>query len=189
MVASKWTLPSNVIVTFTPDEITRIHAESAQLATVTTVNWTRRDLRRTQAETNHVALIGEFAVAKLFGIPFDECGILLINKRQLDDGIDLTLPDGTTAQIKAIHVHSNPDRGFWFPLEGPNSDEFTADVGIMVYVLDLASGRSKIPGYVTRERFVAEHVLASQGTGKRAAMATSQFNPIEQLLARMDPAE
>lgn len=176
-------LPSDLIVALTSEEIADIrrvaHERPGFLPNL--YNKTRRDLTRSQIETDRIGLTGEYAVAKLFGLSLDACGLRL-KGLQLDGGHDMMLPDGKTVQIKAIEVHTNPNRPYWYSLEGTDPMEFTADVGIMAYVLHRTPGQVKIPGFITRERFITEHVLANLGTGLRAAVATCRFDPIELLL-------
>jgi hypothetical protein len=178
-------LPSNVTVELTAEELAEIRrivpGLRERVVDAGIPNFTRRDHTRSQVQTDIVALTGEYAVAKLFGLGLDACGLML-NGVERDGGRDLILPDGTTAQVKAMEVHTNPHRPFWFALENIYPNEFTADVGIMAYLLCREPGKVKIPGYITRDRFQAEYVLADLGSGKRAAVATCQFDPIEPLL-------
>jgi len=152
------------------------------------INRTRRDLSRTQQQTDRVGLYGEFAVAKAFGLGLDACGLLLKGVR-LDGGVDLVLPGGATAQVKTVAVHTNPNRSFWFALETTNLDEFSADVGIMVFWLLKTPHLAKIAGYVTRERFRAEHQIEDLGTGPRAVMGSGRFDQIQKLIVSGPRAE
>jgi hypothetical protein len=227
-------LPSNVIVDLTPDEIVEVDRVAQARPRFASSNHpsaqTRRDLTRSQLQTDRIGLMGAYAVAKLFGLGANtrarcaRAGALLKG---------LKLPNGSTVQVKAKDVHTNPDRPYWFALDSVNPREFTADVGILAYVyrrepkndwhividgqqhgpfeckellrryaigeIDEESfvwrdgmeewatfgtiaefrGRVKIPGCITRDRFIAEHVLANLGTGPRAAVATCRFDPIE----------
>lgn len=168
-------------IEFTPVEIAAIDHEVVAMIdrTAHIANYSRRNETRSQAETNRIALKGEYAVAKAFGLPMEACGMLYTGIR-MDGGLDLTLPGGVTAQVKTVEVKSNPDHPFWFALESVDPVEFKADVGVMALVLGLRP-RVRLSGYVTRDRFVSEHVVVSLGTGRRACMKSSLFDPVTQL--------
>jgi hypothetical protein len=193
-------LPSNLIVELTAQELADVVQAASELTarSVHIPNYSRYDMTRSQAQTDLVGLKGEYAVAKLFGLGLDACGIRL-KGIAMDGGCDIVLPNGMTVQVKTVEVYKDADRPYWFLLETANPAEFTADIGILAYVLRFDPGKVKIPGYVTRQRFLAEHVLAlprcpvgprvaSKTKTKHAAMATCRFDPIEQLLVHANTA-
>ena len=145
------------------------------------INHTRRDPEMSQRQTDCTGLTGEYAVAKTFGLGIEACGILL-KGTCMDGGHDIALPAGITVQVKTVAVHTNPNRPYWFALEDTNLDKFTADVGVLALWLIKDPSKVVLTGYVTRERFHKEYQLTDLGTGKRAAMASCLFNPIEELI-------
>ena len=187
-------LPSNLIIELTAQERVDVAREAAALTARSAhiPNYSRYDMTRSQAETDLIGLTGEYAVAKLFGLGLDACGMCL-KGIAMDGGHDITLPNGLAVQVKTIEVYKDANRPYWYTMETENPAEFTADIGIMAYVLKFDPGKIKIPGYVTRQKFQAEYVLArpacptgprvdSKTKTKHAAMATCRFDPIEDLL-------
>lgn len=193
--------PSNKIIELTDAELAecrRVANERAGWLSKNVYNKTRRDTSRSQVDTDYVGMVGEYGVAKLFGFGFDACGLMQkglgrpddisTSAAQIDGGRDMVLPNGLTAQIKSVEVHSNPNYSYWYSLdhEDPTdrtvANEFTADVGILALVLRFAPGRVKIPGYITRDRFLNEYWIGNLGSGPRAQVAGYWLDPIEQLM-------
>ena len=117
----------------------------------------------------------EYAVAKAFLLPYDP------RNSPHGDGNkpDLTLPDGTTVQVKF-----RDKVGFDLALNSNNPAELTAQVIVLCYPASPAplNDDIEIVGYLTREEFLRLAVERDYGYGPRLAVSPGQLEPFEVLL-------
>lgn len=133
--------------------------------------------RQPSVNTHYEGLRAEYAVAKLFNIPLDE-SISLSG----DDGTDLTLPDGRTVQVKY-----RGRRGWDYALPSANPEDFTTDIGILVWPCEDPDDTEDVDvvGWVTRDLFcglASEVNYFGKPGGERLALGSALMSSIESLL-------
>src|SRR6516225_1792717 len=172
----------SIIVTFSDNELAHLDATAASVSG-------RRGDRRpnptfidgkstkggyTQAEADYIAMKGEYAVAKLFGLPLEACDMTQLHVTKPNYDHDLILPDGRTAQIKAIKQRTfTTSYPFLFALETTDPNDIKADLGLLALLLP-NKYQVRVPGWFTREQFVVWHEIKDLGTGKRAVLPISK---------------
>ena len=134
---------------------------------------------KSDLQTHYEGCRAEYAVAKVLNGSADwTCSL------HGDDGMpDIDLPDGTTVQVKYRRK-----RGWDFALLGDDYEEFTSDIGILVWPANGDDVRSTshqsvdIVGYITREQFEKRAIIKNYGYGARLVVEANQLEPIEALV-------
>lgn len=172
-----------MIVAFTPNEST-ILKEAARVITERCIgieNRSQMDQSKTQAELDEIGLLGEYALAKVLGLPLEACGMMLKGIK-MDDGYDIRLNNGKTVQVKAVQQKvSNTSHPFKFALDCDNANNFKADYGVLSLVQP-DKWSVKLAGYVDRKDFIERHEILDLGSGPRAGMYSYNLRLISQFL-------
>jgi hypothetical protein len=129
----------------------------------------RVDPERGDLEINVQGLMGEYAVARLLGEPFD-LGIDL----EGDGGVVDLYCGERSVQVK---FNNTPSGDLYFT----TATLFRADVAVLV----VKAGRNavRVIGFATRERFQREQEVRDYGHGRVAALPQEKLEPIERLVA------
>lgn len=187
----------SVVVTFTEDELKHLEAVAKEVSG-------RRGDRRpnpsyvegrskwggyTQEEADFIAMKGEYAVAKIFGLPLEACDMTQLHITEPNYDYDLILPDGRTAQVKSIKQRkAGTNYPFLFTLESEDASEFVSDIGFLS-LIQPDRMQVRVAGWITREQFETRYTVKDLGTGKRAVMPLDQMLAIPDLLAEFKPVQ
>lgn len=127
----------------------------------------------TPLQANVVGLKGEFAMAVLSGLRVDRKA-----RPRGDNGIDFTLPDGRTMDVKTVLDERS---GLYY-----NSDEdFRADVAVLA-VLDSPTVDCpvvQLAGWTSRDRFRRFRAMVPHKQGPCPTLAAGLLDPMGDLLA------
>lgn len=121
---------------------------------------------RSEYDTHLIGMCAEFVVAKYFQI------LPALQSLLGGDGncSDITI-NGYTCQIKC-----RPTLGYDFALLSASPEEFRADCGVLVYMVDERLYR--IQGVISRARFNQVAVVKDYGYGPRLVAEWQYFSPI-----------
>lgn len=130
---------------------------------------TARDKRimdhRDNVETHLIGLLGEYAVARLLSVPFDESAMVA------GDLVKDIVINGVTVEVKTL-------RGY---LAFRQLEDFKADVAVLVWHKPGITDRVSVQGWVDRPAFVAGHFMDDFGYGPRPCMQPAQLHAISTL--------
>ena len=175
-----------VYVGFTSGELARLRELAPERSKNARANGTRNNrwTEHPDVEIDYAGLIGEYAVARYFGLPFRP------EVQRSDKGRgDLILPNGRSAEVKFTKFPGGD-----FILAGNSLDGFRADVGILVHSkprprygepgagLYTWDNPVIIAGWVTRDVFGIFCETKDYGYGPRLMLPASKLAPIEALL-------
>lgn len=151
------------------EDITALARKRNARKVKTNLRWTQ-DITPLQA--NVVGLKGEFALACLAGLHVDRTA-----RAHGDNGIDFTLPDGRTVDVKTVMAERS---GLYYNTEA----DFRADIAVLA-VLDFPDIECRdvlLAGWTTRERFQRLRSMVHHRQGQCPTMAAGLLSPMAELL-------
>jgi hypothetical protein len=162
-----------MLVQFTSSDLASVVSNAAAV-TGRSIHIPNRTYGRHQTEIDSLALRGEFAVAKLFGLPIDACPVMA---KGIDMGgkSGMQLPGGRTVKIKAAERGLGVTKPYWFIL--PN----VTDLGILTYVRP--DDQVEIAGYCTHADWITHNSEVNFGYGPFVGIRADAMRPITELLA------
>jgi hypothetical protein len=121
---------------------------------------------------------GEYAVTKLFLLPFDPKPLPGGDK----GAPDLILPDGTSVSVK---FREKPE--YDYALSTDNPDEFNSDVGILTARAhpELMNDDVMVVGWITRDEFLERATIQNytqRDNGNRLAVSPADMRSIRELM-------
>lgn len=125
----------------------------------------KRIVHRDNVQTHLIGLLGEYAVSKVMGVPFDRDAYVA---GDLEKDIMIY---GVTVEIKTLQGY----------LAFPVLEDFIAEVAVLVWHAPGVVDRVSIQGWIDRESFGACHFVDDFGYGRRPCMQPADLHPMQAL--------
>lgn len=129
------------------------------------------DPSKSEWDAHYQGILGELGAARALGLDVDEEEIL-----SGDQGVDLTLPSGLTAEIRYR------TRRHWdFALNGPDISYLKSDVGILVWP-GMSPDTVELVGWTTRVHMLKKAARRDFGHGERLVLSYHDLMPMRSLI-------
>lgn len=173
---------------FTDDEIEAmkeaVNEETERLRRQGRVNTTSFHPTLNQAERDLVALMGEYGIAKHFGLPLEACDLTKNGVTSVNQDYDLILPTDNgdmKTSVKSVDIRKRIDLQLFFTSAYHIDRPFRADYGVIVAVL--RPRMAVLRGWFTRDEWNAGSYVWEKWSRRERVYSETNARPIADLLA------